>query len=321
MNMTTIMNNPWESLDTLSKLRIDAGDYSAFWIMDSLNRYGLMIQCDKDFIKPKKEIKLKGIKLQLDFTTKPNKLILILREKDDWEIFLILCNDLINVLKNQAGNPINNIFKRMYRWQKLLRQTNLKMMSKEEQMGLFSELKILLNYIIPKYGRVNGISSWVGALGDKQDFLLDSFSIEVKSFRLSAGNKVWISSKEQLNSDNKPIYLITCALIEFTSGESVVDMVEIIGRELKDDYLISEFNDRLERYGYFPELPKNYFTNFVLEKTIGYEVREEFPKINIEHVSANIKDLKYSIDLSDCSKFKVDLNVVLNNGVVSYDNY
>ncbi|WP_257009383.1 PD-(D/E)XK motif protein [Bacillus sp. 7884-1] len=306
------MNNPWLQLDRLSRIRVkESITYHAFWIVDALNQYGLMIQCDEDFKQPIREIKLNGIQIQLDQSSTPNKLILLLKDTKDWEIFLILCNDLISVMKEHDEDIIVNVMKRLERWQKLLRKSTFKIMSKEEQMGLYSELKILRDTIIPAYGDSAGIHSWVGALGDKQDFLLEYLAIEVKSFRMTSGNRVWISSKEQLNSEKNPLYLFACALNEAASGETIADLVKSIMGTIQNENLLSEFIEKVEEYGYFPEIPQETLSTFLLEQVTSYEVREGFPKIAMEHVSPLIPNLKYSIDLSGCSPFKVSINSIL----------
>ncbi|PAE37550.1 hypothetical protein CHI06_20065 [Bacillus sp. 7884-1] len=310
--LSTKMNNPWLQLDRLSRIRVkESITYHAFWIVDALNQYGLMIQCDEDFKQPIREIKLNGIQIQLDQSSTPNKLILLLKDTKDWEIFLILCNDLISVMKEHDEDIIVNVMKRLERWQKLLRKSTFKIMSKEEQMGLYSELKILRDTIIPAYGDSAGIHSWVGALGDKQDFLLEYLAIEVKSFRMTSGNRVWISSKEQLNSEKNPLYLFACALNEAASGETIADLVKSIMGTIQNENLLSEFIEKVEEYGYFPEIPQETLSTFLLEQVTSYEVREGFPKIAMEHVSPLIPNLKYSIDLSGCSPFKVSINSIL----------
>ncbi|WNB90934.1 PD-(D/E)XK motif protein [Bacillus sp. NEB1478] len=311
VKILTMMNNPWFGLSTLSKIRIkDSINYNVFWIVDALNQYGLMIQCDEDFIYPK-EIKLKGIQIKVDNTTAPNQLILILKEMKDWELFYVLCNDLINVMKGHDEVVIEKVMKRLERWQKLLQKTSLKIMSKEEQMGLFGELKILNDYIIPAYGNIQAIHSWVGALGDKQDFLLGNLAIEVKSFRLTSGNYVWISSKEQLNSEKTPLFLFACGLNEVSTGKTIVDLIETIALQIETENVLNEFIEKIEQYGYVSELQKDDLSKFKLEKVNGFEVKEEFPRISLNQVSSLIKDMKYSVDLSGCSQFKVNIPDIL----------
>ncbi|WP_246010316.1 PD-(D/E)XK motif protein [Bacillus yapensis] len=306
------MNNPWLQLEQLSRIRVkESIKYDAFWIVDSYNRYGLMIKCDEDFDHTIREIKLNGIQIQLDQSSSPNKLILLLKETKDWEIFLILCHDLLNVMKHHDENIIISVMKRLERWQKLLRKSAFKIMSKEEQMGLFGELKILLDYIIPTYGTSTAINAWVGALGDKQDFLLENLAIEVKSFRMTSGNRVWISSKEQLNSEKNPLYLFACALIETDKGQNITDLVKSIIAKIENEIVLSEFIEKIEEYGYYPEIPKENLSKFILEKITSFQVKEEFPKIALEHISPLIPNIKYNIDLSGCSEFKVNINSIL----------
>jgi predicted RNA-binding protein YlxR (DUF448 family) len=306
------MNNPWLQLDRLSRIRVkESIKYNAFWIVDALNQYGLMIQCDEDFMQPIREIRLNGIQIQLDQSSTPNKLILLLKETKDWEIFLILCNDLINVMKEHDEDIIVNVMKRLERWQKLLRKSTFKIMSKEEQMGLYSELIVLRNYIIPAYGFSAGIHGWVGALGDKQDFLLENLTIEVKSFRMTSGNSVWISSKEQLNSEKKPLYLFACALNEAGRGETITELVKSIAEQIENESLSAEFIKKVEEYGFFPDVSQESLSKFLLEQVNGYEVRDGFPKIALDNVSPLISNMKYSIELSGCSKFKVNMNAIL----------
>nr|WP_237389736.1 hypothetical protein [Bacillus sp. USDA818B3_A] len=80
--VSTKMNNPWIQLDRLNRIRVkESIEYNAFWIVDALNQYGLMIQCDEDFKQPIREIKLNGIQIQLDQSSTPNKLILLLKKQ------------------------------------------------------------------------------------------------------------------------------------------------------------------------------------------------------------------------------------------------
>lgn len=310
--IVTTMNNPWLGLDRLSKIRVkESIKYNVFWIKDALGQYGLMIQCDKDFVQPKQEIKLKGIDIKLDHTSTPNQLILLLKDMSEWELFLILCNDLINVMKESEDNIISKLIKRLERWQKLLQRAALQIMSKEEQMGLFGELIVLRDYLLPVYDCQSVINGWVGSLGDQQDFLLESLAVEVKSTRLTSGSNIWISSKEQLNSEKQPLYLLACALNEATSGETIEDLVQSILNHIEMKDLKEEFMSKVEQYGYFSEIPVQSLSVFKVEQLKAYEVREGFPKIASDQVSPLIRKIKYNIDLSGCSEFEVTINKIL----------
>ena len=125
---------------------------------------------------------------------------IFLNHNKDWNIFLILCRDLIEVAKKCETDQkmIRATQLRLQRWQQLLKSEFRKEFPIEKQMGLFSELLCLRDLIIPKLGVASAIKSWVGPDYDKQDFLLDTLAIEVKSYKTSKGELINISSKEQL---------------------------------------------------------------------------------------------------------------------------
>ncbi|MGD7048822.1 PD-(D/E)XK motif protein [Rossellomorea marisflavi] len=316
MQILNTNDNPWISLDPLKMRRVNEEineNYNAFWIADVLGQYGLMIQFDKNISPSPKTIKLNGVQIKIDNSSNPNKLILLLNDLQEWEIFFVLCKDLINVMRVKSDEVILQILKRLERWQKLLQKKTTRSLSREEQMGMFGELKILQKRIIPNYGCPTGIHSWVGALGDKQDFLLEKLAIEVKSYRVSSSKTIWISSKEQLNSDKNPLYLFSCALIEGINGETIDDLVEDILNKLEETNLRKEFIKKVEQYGYISEIHKDSLYKFAMEKVIVYEVKEGFPKFNLDQFSPWIRDVKYSIDLTGCSEFQVNEKEIFNS--------
>jgi hypothetical protein len=67
---------------------------------------------------------------------------------------LELCTDLTSASHNQDSdkNFILAVQARLKRWQELLKLTQSKSMSREMQMGLFTELTCLKNILEPKIG-------------------------------------------------------------------------------------------------------------------------------------------------------------------------
>ena len=54
--------------------------------MDVLGQYGLMIQCNDNFIQPKRN-QVERDSDKIDNTSTPNHLILLLKDLTDWELF------------------------------------------------------------------------------------------------------------------------------------------------------------------------------------------------------------------------------------------
>lgn len=57
-------------------------------------------------------------------------------------------------------------------------------------------------------------------------------------------------------------------------------------------------------YGYIPEVEIENLLKFIIDKKQIYVVDDTFPKINPYSLDPQIRDVRYSIDLSQCEKNK-----------------
>ena len=241
-------------------------------------------------------------------------MFLVLNNRDDWQIFKVLCDDLIaEALRCSNDEEMISVAEaRLKRWQRLLKQELHRELTTEVQMGLFSELLCLKDIIAPKIRIEQSVNSWVGPDLDKQDFLMDRSAVEVKSYRTSKGNIASISSIHQLCSDKESLFLITYGLTPSENGLSVEDIAESIRKLLimQSDEILDLFESKLAQYGYIPELIKEPLIKFIIDKNRAYSVTDEFPKIDSKDIHSQILSVKYSIDLSKCTDFEVNLTSV-----------
>ena len=198
----TNTSNPWQDMQESTQRRIKSNTpHNLFWITDLEGNYGFLLQSKDLFTDVKSPANLKGIQLlKRNSTYKYGELFLVLNDKEDWQIFYTLCNDLTSITDNYDSDKamISAVEVRLKRWQQLLQQDRNQIMNLQRQMGLFCELLCLRDIILPKYGVEQAIISWVGADFDKQDFLLDNAIIEIKSYKTSKGQTAYISSIKQL---------------------------------------------------------------------------------------------------------------------------
>ena len=185
-------------------------------------------------------------------------------------------------------------------------------MSMEKQMGLFSELSCLLEIIAPETGYRQAIISWVGPEEDKQDFLLDSAVVEIKSYRTSKGETVYISSLEQLYSEKQPLFLLSYALTVSDNGMNLEDIISGINKKIEEESeeIIGLFGSKLIEYGYTPEFRHKTMYKFSVDKMNCYKVVPSFPRILSNNVDSRIKTVKYSIDLTQCREYKSELSEI-----------
>ena len=133
---------------------------------------------------------------------------IVLNNKDEWNLFLALCKNLVSVAVEFDSDEasISAVETRLKRWQELLKKEWSKELPIRQQMGLYTELKCLRDIIAPKIGFKNALTSWVGIDYDKQDFLLDDVAIEVKSHKTSKGEIIQVSSNISLRVLKKDLF-------------------------------------------------------------------------------------------------------------------
>jgi len=307
--MTRPSSNPWERMLAETARRIDVETkFNIFWITDIKKRYGLLIKFRFNISGIDIENTMKGISVVKVDQDNLGKLYFILNESKDWEIFLSICTDIINVIlpseNETAILPIIN--SRIKRWQRLLSQGNSISMSEISQMGLITELHFLLHSLIPVFKHETAIASWVGSDGDKKDFSLEGFFVEVKSFISSKGRTIKISSLQQLNDDIKPIYLIVYGLTRSTNGISIIDLIGQINELIpEEDYETrGQFESKLEAYGYIATITEPPFYSYIFDSSNSYLVSSDFPRILSQQVDSRIESVQYSIDLSRCTAYE-----------------
>lgn len=317
-----MIKNPWEDMPLGSKRRASI-PHDIFWIKEEVRgEYGLKIslkQIDASILKIE-EIKFRNIEfLKAPRNQDEIEWYLLLKETEEWELFLKLCNDLIEQVEHvkKEETALNVIVNRLKRWQKLLMNRADNQLSLEVQMGLFTELYTLL-YHVSKYTSIkDAVHSWGGPELDIQDFIFGERVLEVKSHKAARGEFITISSPYQLYSVKKSFNLIVYALSTNERGQTIADLINLIKIELEKEMLVNEM-DLLDlktaQYGYFDLIHKDNLLNFHIDRVSAYEVNDTFPKIKIEDVPEGILNLKYQVDLTKCEEYKVDIESLFEGG-------
>ncbi len=305
--------NPWSDIKPLSKRRIDsANKHDIYWFVNHDGKMGFLIEfnCVFNFDNA---INLKGI-LVTKRKTEQNvgQYILILHNIVEWQLFEVLCRDLVATSKQYSSEDemIIKIELRMKKWQKML-QMNVDLgLSKERQMGLFTELSFLHDKIAKKVSIKNAIESWTGADYDKQDFVINETAIEIKSHLATKGNQISISSIDQLCKRTEFLYLAVYSLNISNSGLSCEDIVTKIRTLMNSETFesIQLFEDKLIKYGYFPSPAQCDYLKFEKVQECAYLVKEDFPKIVPKDISPIIRQVQYTVDLDYCTRFLLNFD-------------
>jgi len=317
------MKNPWKEITSpqkdVSALRVNPNHpLDLFWAMDNLGRYLFIYEnkSNSDIIINDPP-NLEGIEVvPMQTSCDHLRLILILKEKINWELFLALCNDLINSTLhiNSPQTASSTILQRLRRWNEFLKKKRLDILSEEKIKGLIGELLFIINHLTPRYGICNSIDFWIGPEGAPQDFNVNNSAIEVKTQNGATNPTIKISSAEQLCSQlpNLFLYVITLGKSSLDSSEVLnlpILILKIVNNLETESNHLNKFQDKLMELGYYySEYYLDY--NYILADEKIYEVIDDFPRICPNDLKNGISKLTYSISLAECLPFVIDIESV-----------
>jgi len=310
---------PWDKLNSphagFTVVGVDPDNPQGFfWGKDSRGNFLLLLKIEdayEEFFK-KNDVSLKGIKTDLRIHQSGEKFyILSLQNNQNADIFLRLCEDLIECVKGAVNKleALKLLLSRLKRWKLFLSHEKGYLLSKIEVQGLFSELKFIEECIDQEVVATKTlIEAWKGPLDGPQDFLFGDFAVEIKSIAGMQKNLIKISSENQLVAPLERLFIQVYFLGEFhdcEKGLSLNQMVHGIKEKLKDQELIQLLERRLDNAGYI-EL-KNYDTPcYQVARIRKYEVKETFPRITPENIQEGISSVTYSISLDSINEFLFD---------------
>ena len=231
------MNNPWDTIIPPSKdvsaLRADADHpLDLYWAKDHLGRYLFVYEYDADKkLEDSVTPDLVGIEtIPMILENGRARLVLVLKDKANWELFYSICNDLLNATRliKKASSAVDSILRRLYKWQEFLKRNRSDILSEEKIKGLIGELTFLRNHLIPKFGIVDAVKFWCGPEGAPQDFNVNDSAVEVKCQSGSTLPCVKIASPDQLSSQLPKTYLYVVTLGKTTEdNEEALNLPEL----------------------------------------------------------------------------------------------
>jgi len=313
------MNNPWDKINPpardVSARRIDhTHNFDLFWARDHLGRYLFIYEFSPEENTPKINLPdLTGIQIAYILADKDvlkNRLVLMLNEQSNWELFLSLCNDLVQATRQAktSVSALQTIFRRLARWHDFLKKNRSGLLTEERIKGLIGELLFIKNYLFPSFGASQAIQFWQGAEGLPQDFNVNNSAIEVKCQSGATSPYVKITSADQLCPQLPEMYLFVITLGKTTPDtDNAINLPGLVSHirdilETDGSNQIERFNDLLYMAGYIDSdryLDFSYI--FIGEKM--FQVTDGFPRICANEIHTGIIRLVYNISLSECEPF------------------
>jgi hypothetical protein len=226
------------------------------------------------------------------------------------DIFLHLMEDIVSHLLAERSSEaaLRAFLARVSLWQRFFILGRDSHLSEESQLGLFGELLVLRDLVIPAAGTAAGVEAWKGPEGSPQDFTVPNCALEVKCTRAKAGGRIPISNELQL--DDRPFDFMVLVHVSVSQGgtdnPSLTDMVEGVRAEFAGPTLLT-FNDKLITAGYLDAHVDRYReSRFFLRELDFYEVRDDFPRVRPGDFPVGVVEISYKIDVAAILPFKIE---------------
>lgn len=311
-------NNPWAAIphnkQGIDSVRVNPDNpFDFFWALGKNGEYLFIIEHDHIEDWPTKKIALSGIDIQQFQTSKGYRLSLMLNEPSDWDIFYILCHDLLQATDEATTQKtmLSIIHNRLQRWQKLFRKFGKKLLTEQEQQGLIGELYFFKNHLLKVFSANEALSFWKGPFGEQQDFGIGNIAVEVKSKQGTSAPYIQISSIDQLscNTENCFLYVVTfnAAPKSVENTISLNTIIHEIKQLLPNANEVDIFENLLAEAGYM-DLPEYDERHYLISKEAMFEIREGFPRLLGDSVPNGVVSIQYKIELKECKPFEITLD-------------
>lgn len=315
---------PWDEIGvpardyTVRKVAA-GGAIPLFWGRDTSARCLLIVELkgdhEEEFRRGVVEIHGIGVDLRDGEVPGEQRLVLTLDRTVDQDLFLGLCQTLINALEPAATSPeaMTVALAHIRRWRAFLAARKSRRLSDEEIRGLWAELQYMRALYAQRLTAVEAVDAWTGADMLQQDFVFGNTAVEVKSLHGRDRNTVRISSEDQLATVVDDLFLATHRLTVAVGAVSLNALVKIVESELGDAEALEQFSQKLADFGYLPIAAYD-TPEFVVAERQTYRVEGEFPRLVRAELPPGIARVSYEIELEAMKNFETDDDEVLKGG-------
>jgi hypothetical protein len=239
----------------------------------------------------------------------PATLEIALEDEAARDVFTVLAGDIIEAAarSEDGASAVRAWISRLRRWQRLLQQSP-QGMSQRAQRGLFAELWVLRETILPITSVEPGLRAWVGPEEAVHDFQTPAMHIEVKSSVAGEPQVVTINGERQLDERGTPgLCLIHLSLaVSREEGESLPDMVanvRALARGGAEEVLLE---DRLADGGFHDGHAPRYRARYTLRDRRHFRISDGFPRIIESDLAEGLGRVEYRLAIAACDDYEVE---------------
>lgn len=192
-----------------------------YWIKGTDGSPGLLLRGVDTERVPEQMPKPRGLALEVTPGDTQSEVRMLLREREDREVFLTLCTDVIAYSSGSAtaSDATSSVFRRLSHWHSMMTRARTTAMGPHEVRGLIGELCVL-ERLCGSLGFDAALRAWVAPDEHPQDFARQDRLVEVKARLSGARQTVRISSLQQLDPSQLPLALVVVELVSAEGADA-----------------------------------------------------------------------------------------------------
>lgn len=271
---------------------------------------------DKTDFTPPKWVGMRFEIIMLDVPDKGTRHIrLYLNKPEHRNVFTMVCANIVDTLLEvlKPEHRTVQLLACLEKWTHFFRKHGIEGLSKEAQRGLFGEISWLQKLLTAGMDECKVIESWHGCKRGYHDFEFGGRIVEVKTTISKEPCRVRINNERQLDDrgfDELFLYVLTLHP-SLSGGQRLPDLINAIRSSLISNIAAKElFEQLLQDAGYLDVHEVLYDDGYIVKIEEVFQVREGFPRII--DLPSGTGDISYSLTISACSSFLVDLDDAIN---------
>jgi hypothetical protein len=244
----------------------------------------------------------RGLELQLaSLGEDRGELRVVLTDPGLSEVFNPLVSDIAATAQAQPGpaEAVLAALERFEHWRRLLQSLADTGLSPEARRGLFGELSMLRDHLLPVMPATDAVRAWTGPMAAHQDFQLPGAAIEVKTSAGKEPQTLVISSERELDGTAAgQLILAHLSLDERRggNGESLKAAVDRTRAAVTGAAARTLLDDLLVRAGYLAHQRDLYDEpRYSVRQEHFWHVDGDFPRITEADLRPGVGDCRYRI--------------------------
>ncbi len=268
-----------------------------------------------DFVPPQ----WAGMRFEIIMMDAPDKgtrhIRLYLDKPEHKNVFTTVCADIVDTLLRivKPEHRTMKLIACLEKWSRFFHKYGVEGLSKEGQRGLFGELYWLQQLLTAGMDESQVIDSWQGCRRSYHDFEFAGRLVEVKTTISKEPRRIRINNERQLDDRGfKDMFLYVLTLHPALSGGlSLLELINSVRSSISGNIAAKElFEQSLRDAGYLDVHEPLYDTRYMVKTEEAFQVREGFPRII--DLPSGTGDISYSLTISACSEFLVDMENAIN---------